>query len=100
MQPLSSGPTLDEQLRVVIAKQGLSGDPSMGRELPSLEEPLTQLGMKLFFSKALGGNLDSACVSCHHPLLHQRQHHSYRQPYLYNHLYYMLLMFLQLQKYH
>ena len=69
MQPLSSGPTLDEQLRVVIAKQGLSGDPSMGRELPSLEEPLTQLGMKLFFSKALGGNLDSACVSCHHPLL-------------------------------
>ncbi|HBC20167.1 MAG TPA: cytochrome-c peroxidase, partial [Alcanivorax sp.] len=26
-------------------------------------------GMQLFFSKGLGGDLDSACVSCHHPML-------------------------------
>ena len=25
--------------------------------------------MKLFFTKALGGDKDSACVTCHHPLL-------------------------------
>jgi cytochrome c peroxidase len=27
------------------------------------------LGRKLFFSKSLGGDRDSACVSCHHPVL-------------------------------
>ena len=60
---------LDDRLTTVIAKQELTGNPSMGLYLPSIEEPLAQLGMKLFFSKALGGDLDSACASCHHPLL-------------------------------
>jgi cytochrome c peroxidase len=39
---------------------------------PPTEEtlaPLAKLGMKLFFSKSLGGDKDSACVSCHHPVL-------------------------------
>lgn len=30
---------------------------------------LENLGMELFFSKALSGNFDVACASCHHPLL-------------------------------
>jgi len=60
---------LDTQLRAVIAGQELTGDPSIGRDLPEIEDPLPQLGMKLFFTKALSGTGDSACVSCHHPAL-------------------------------
>jgi len=55
--------------RTAIDGLGLTGDPSTGRDLPSIEEPIAQLGMKLFFSKALGGDLDAACVTCHHPAL-------------------------------
>lgn len=62
-------PVLDPQLRALIAAQQLTGDPTAGRNLPSIESPLAQLGKQLFFSKALGGDLDVACVSCHHPLL-------------------------------
>ncbi len=65
----SPQPSLDDQLRAIIAEKGLTGDPSLGRELPDIEDPLAQLGMKLFFSKALSGDKDTACVSCHHPLL-------------------------------
>ncbi|MBX7236404.1 MAG: FG-GAP-like repeat-containing protein [Caldilineales bacterium] len=61
--------SLDADLRAIIAARGLTGDPSTGRDLPGIDSPLAQLGMKLFFSKALGGDFDSACVSCHHPLL-------------------------------
>ena len=60
---------LDETLRNVIEQEGLMGDASFNRTLPTIESPLAQLGMRLFFSKALGGELDSACVSCHHPAL-------------------------------
>ncbi len=60
---------LDADLRALIAANGLTGDPAAGRDLPQISDPLAQLGMKLFFSKALGGDFDSACVSCHHPLL-------------------------------
>jgi len=28
-----------------------------------------QLDMKLFYTKSLGGDKDSACVTCHHPML-------------------------------
>lgn len=56
-------------LRSVIEPFGLRGDPAIGRDLPSIDEPLAQLGMQLFFSKALGGDQDTACVSCHHPML-------------------------------
>jgi len=61
--------TLDNDLAVLINAQGLTGDPSTGRSLPGINDPLPQLGMKLFFSKALGADQDSACVSCHHPVL-------------------------------
>lgn len=59
----------DQELRAVVARLQLTGDPSQGRDLPTIDEPLAQLGMKLFFSKSLGGDQDAACVSCHHPLL-------------------------------
>ena len=62
-------PSLDAGLRAIIADQGLTGDPSLGRDLPSINDPLAQLGKQLFFTKALGGDKDAACVSCHHPLL-------------------------------
>lgn len=60
---------LDVELRGYIADKKLTGDPSQGRDLPSISEPLAQLGKQLFFTKALGGDKDAACVSCHHPLL-------------------------------
>jgi len=60
---------IDSQLRAVISAKGLTGDPSIGRELPSITDPLPQLGMKLFYTQALGGQQDSACVTCHHPSL-------------------------------
>ena len=61
--------TIDDTLRSVITSQGLTGDPTQGRTLPSISEPLAQLGKKLFFSKSLSGDLDTACASCHHPTL-------------------------------
>jgi cytochrome c peroxidase len=61
--------TLDEQLRVIINAKGLTGDPTTGRTLPSINDPLAQLGKLLFFSKSLSGEMDTACASCHHPAL-------------------------------
>jgi len=37
--------------------------------LPRIDDPITQLGKKLFFAKNLGGEQSVACVSCHHPVL-------------------------------
>ena len=65
----STTSVLDQQLRQLIQGHGLTGDPSQGRNIPSINSPKAQLGMKLFYSKALSLNFDSACVSCHHPLL-------------------------------
>lgn len=61
--------TTDQNLRDLIAIEGLTGDPTQGRMLPSISDPLPQLGKKLFFSKSLGGDFDTACASCHHPAL-------------------------------
>lgn len=60
---------LDQQLRTLINAQNLTGDPSTGRTLPAITSPLAQLGMRLFFTKGLGGEFDAACASCHHPRL-------------------------------
>ena len=65
----SQSDTLDEQLQRIIRQHGLTGDPADGRELPSIEDPVVQLGKKLFFSKTLGGDMDVACASCHLPTL-------------------------------
>jgi len=60
---------LDTQLRLLVSSYGLTGNPAIGKDIPSIESQKSQLGMKLFFSKALGGDMDSACASCHHPAL-------------------------------
>jgi cytochrome c peroxidase len=59
----------DRALRAQIAAHGLTGDPMAGRTAPDPASPLAKLGARLFFSKVLGADRDSACVSCHHPLL-------------------------------
>jgi len=61
--------TTDAALRLLIAREGLSGDASANRELPGIDAPLAQLGKLLFFSKSLSGNNDVACATCHHPSL-------------------------------
>jgi cytochrome c peroxidase len=53
----------------VITANNLTGNPAAGRTLPSINDPLAQLGKLLFFSKSLGGDFDTACASCHHPAL-------------------------------
>ena len=62
-----SSTTRDRALSELIAQHGLTGDPSVGLDLPGIEAPLAQLGKLLFFSKRLGAKLDTACASCHHP---------------------------------
>ncbi len=59
----------DQELRAIIEAEGLTGDPSIGRDLPDISDPLPQLGMMLFYTKALSAQQDAACVSCHHPSL-------------------------------
>lgn len=58
-----------DALRSLVNTAGLTGDPTTGRSLPSINDPKVQLGKKLFFTKGLGADKDSACVSCHHPSL-------------------------------
>jgi len=60
---------LDKQLSTLIQRHALTGNPAQDRTIPDISEPLPQLGMRLFFSKALGGDKDAACVTCHHPQL-------------------------------
>ncbi len=59
----------NQTLRQLASTSGLDGDAVEGKAIPAITDPLAQLGMKLFFSKGLGGDQDSACVSCHHPAL-------------------------------
>jgi cytochrome c peroxidase len=70
--PNSTAPVLRSELDItlnhIIQQHGLTGNPAQ-TPLPSIDSPKAQLGMKLFFSKTLSGNLDVACASCHHPLL-------------------------------
>lgn len=67
--PPPSSLTLDQQVSAMITAEGLTGDPAAGRALPSINDPLAQLGKLLFFSKSLSGDMDTACASCHHPAL-------------------------------
>ena len=61
--------TVDTNLTQIIADKFLTGNPMAGRNIPDISSKEPQLGMRLFFSKSLGGDWDSACVSCHHPSL-------------------------------
>ena len=60
---------IDALLRARINELGLTGDPAAGRDVPSVDDEIVQLGKFLFFTKALGGDKDSACASCHLPTL-------------------------------
>ncbi len=70
----STSSTLDEilidaQLRSLINSNNLTANPAAGIDVPSIDSPKAQLGMQLFYTKSLGIEKDSACVSCHHPAL-------------------------------
>jgi len=58
-----------EELLTLVGAAGITGDPTTGRTLPDIADAKAQLGKKLFFTKGLGGDDDSACVTCHHPAL-------------------------------
>jgi len=59
----------NQELRQLATSAGLDGDAIEDKTIPAITDPLAQLGMKLFFSKGLGGDQDAACVTCHHPAL-------------------------------
>ncbi len=61
--------SIDTELSALIQEHKLTGDPSTGRDIPSIDDPKAQLGMKLFYTKTMSVPGDTACVSCHHPLL-------------------------------
>ncbi|MCR9277224.1 MAG: hypothetical protein NXH85_04560 [Pseudomonadaceae bacterium] len=65
----SDSPDVDTALAQVVADNNLTADPSIGRMLPTIDDPLARLGMLLFFTKGLSGDSDTACVTCHHPFL-------------------------------
>ncbi len=60
---------VDQQLRPLIQGHGLTGNPAAGRNIPTMNDPKAQLGMKLNFTKTMSLPGDTACISCHHPLL-------------------------------
>ena len=59
----------DRQLESLIEKHQLSLEPIQDLSVPDINSPLSQLGKMLFYSKSLGGEEDSSCATCHHPLL-------------------------------
>jgi len=61
--------SIDARLYQVINQNQITGAPPVNRSLPAISDPAAHLGMELFFSKALGGDQDVACASCHHPAL-------------------------------
>ena len=60
---------LNQQLRPLIQRHGLTGNPAAGRNIPTMNDPKAQLGMKLNFTKTMSLPGDTACIPCHHPLL-------------------------------
>jgi len=59
----------DTELSIFIKSEKLTGNALQGKVTPHISDAKAQLGMHLFFSKSLGADRDSACVTCHHPLL-------------------------------
>ena len=47
----NSSQTLDDELRAVISAHALTGDPTLGKTITTIDDPLSQLGMKLFLAK-------------------------------------------------
>lgn len=61
--------SLDSLLSQIIKQKNLTGRPTSELSIPDIKSPKAQLGMKLFYTRTLGGDKTTACVSCHHPLL-------------------------------
>lgn len=61
--------TLDKELQHIINQHKLTGTPKSDHKIPDISSPKAQLGMKLFYSKTLGGDRTTACATCHHPML-------------------------------
>jgi len=61
--PVSSNPSLDQQVRQAISPWGVV--PLLPVTPPN--PALVDLGRSLFFDKILSGNRDVACASCHDP---------------------------------
>lgn len=61
--------SIDLELSDLIKRHKLTGTPIAVSAIPNINSPKAQLGMKLFFSKSLSGDKQTACVSCHHPML-------------------------------
>ncbi|MGB0953662.1 MAG: cytochrome c peroxidase [Planctomycetota bacterium] len=61
--------TIDALISEFITNHSLDGDPVDGMLPPSINSPKADLGKRLFFTKALSGGMDTACASCHHPVL-------------------------------
>lgn len=61
--------SLEDSLRAMLKERKMTGDAIDSRKLPipALTDPLPALGKALFFTKAMSGGRDVACVSCHHP---------------------------------
>ncbi len=62
-------PIIDSQLTTLIKSHNLTGIPTSNKNIPNINSPKAQLGMKLFYSKTLSGDNTTACASCHHPML-------------------------------
>ncbi|MFT4925998.1 MAG: cytochrome c peroxidase [Phenylobacterium sp.] len=60
---------IDLDLTAIIQANGLVGDAFVNRDTPDISSDIAQLGKHLFFSKSLSGDRDTACVTCHHPML-------------------------------
>ena len=66
---INENSALDLELSELISRHKLTGSPKPATVIPDIKSPIAQLGMKLFYSKSLGGDKNTACVSCHHPML-------------------------------
>ena len=67
--PAAIDSSLDLALSDLIKRHKLTGTPTPDTPIPDISSPIAQLGMKLFYSKSLGGDKNTACASCHHPML-------------------------------
>ncbi len=65
---IDAGP-LDTELRQRLTPANITGDIEAERTLPAITDPIAQLGKDLFFTTGLGGDMEVACVTCHHPNL-------------------------------
>lgn len=61
--------SIDHDIRQLIKAHKLTGNPAAGLDIPSIDSAKAQLGMKLFYTRSLGGDETTACVTCHHPVL-------------------------------